>query len=71
MYLWATFTAINVRKIFLKLVLSVFKCREHSKYEKLFKHGRRYWPSLMIGMTDTDIADAELKLTGYVMFRSD
>lgn len=25
----------------------------------------------MIGMTDTDIADAELKLTGYVMFRSD
>ena len=43
--------------------------------EKWTKHyGRRYWPSL-IGITEswatTDISDAELGMTGYVMFRKD
>ena len=51
------------------------KCKEHCKQKKLTKHYVEDIDPYIIGITEswatTDISNAELGITGYVMFRKD
>ena len=55
--------------------MCLFKCKENSKQKKLTNIIVEDIDPHIIGITEswatTDIADAELGMTGYVMFRKD